>query len=549
MTRGLPTKVIIRRLPPRLKVDDFIKIVDPLPAHTYFKFCDADDSLGIFGLTRAYITFTDIDALFDFKERFDGYIFLDSEGNESSAIVEFAVCQALASAKGSSNGKKGNQVDKKQGTLSSDPDYLSFAKSVESVEATSETETESKKTPWEAILDELQNREADNAQTQTVTPLLAYLNNRDADIRRRDEESSRYRQFKQAGASLARKRVEKPLRIHPTARRGHDVKRNSTDRSNFKESSHHNNTKEGTTGTDSKTLQSNKSEKLAVVLNADEFPAMQSLYQRSNKVPNQVPDRSPVWVSGSSDSTGDKLSSPLSKNSANLIDLKEPTKILDVASDSKDKANHFDSEGSRPSERVTEPRNKELHTKSQVGQVSGSQNEPTFSECNSKQDNAFRAKKGSHYTFVNSVRKPSSKLLRSKRDPDANTQSYGIGNYATDEQENDYSHDRSNCFFKPGSRGRDNRRVTVTSHETYPNSSRDSHRGSQHISKETSGRSHDQGDSIRTEYYSEQHNGSARFSGNSRNSGPSSRGRPNSMGTGSYRRPGSYSSRGRGSGF
>lgn len=79
MVRGLPAKVIVRGLPPKLSADDFIRIVDPLPSHTYFRFCGADDSLGGLGLTRVYITFNDIDSLFDFKERFDGYIFLDCE--------------------------------------------------------------------------------------------------------------------------------------------------------------------------------------------------------------------------------------------------------------------------------------------------------------------------------------------------------------------------------------------------------------------------------------------------------------------------------------
>ncbi|VDP96990.1 unnamed protein product [Trichobilharzia regenti] len=169
MTRNLPTKVVVRRLPPKLKADDFIRIVDPLPAHNYFRFCDADDTLGALGLTRAYINFSDIDALFDFKERFDGYTFVDCDGNESCAIVEFAVNQELASSKGSSDGNKGVKVDRKQNTLSNDPQYLKFLNSLETSEAAGETsETESKKTPWEVILDEIQNKEAVVTQVSSL---------------------------------------------------------------------------------------------------------------------------------------------------------------------------------------------------------------------------------------------------------------------------------------------------------------------------------------------------------------------------------------------
>lgn len=77
--KNCPTKVVLRRLPPKLTEDDFLKIVAPFPPHSYFRFCMPDDSLEGLSLPRAYITFNDIESLFDFKERFDNYVFVDSE--------------------------------------------------------------------------------------------------------------------------------------------------------------------------------------------------------------------------------------------------------------------------------------------------------------------------------------------------------------------------------------------------------------------------------------------------------------------------------------
>nr|CAH8855957.1 unnamed protein product [Trichobilharzia regenti] len=518
MTRNLPTKVVVRRLPPKLKADDFIRIVDPLPAHNYFRFCDADDTLGALGLTRAYINFSDIDALFDFKERFDGYTFVDCDGNESCAIVEFAVNQELASSKGSSD-------------------------------AAGETsETESKKTPWEVILDEIQNREAVVTQTQTITPLLAYLNSRGGD-RRKEEESSRHRQFKPVSVAIAKakSRADKPTRIPPAVRRSHDVKRNSIDRSNAngvsaKEGSHHNNKEEDLAATDSKTQKSHKSEKLSVVLDADEFPAMQSVHQRQGKSTSQRCDRPSAWVSNNSDAVFDKPNAPVSKNSVTTADSRTCTKTSESVSDSKSRSSRAQTEGTKIHERVVDLGTKESPVKNPNGQILNSQNEATCSEYSSSQDGTPKSKKSIHHPPTNPTRKAPSKPTKGRYDSDASMQNYGTA----DDQENEFSYDRFGSFSKSGSRGRDSRRGITSSHETYSNASRDSYRGSQHYSRETSGRGYDYGgDSGRSDYYSDQYNANTRYS--SRNQGSSGgRGRVNSMGTGGYRRPSGYSSRGRG---
>ena len=41
------SKVIVRRLPPKLKETDFLEAVDPLPENDYFRYVLADESAGI----------------------------------------------------------------------------------------------------------------------------------------------------------------------------------------------------------------------------------------------------------------------------------------------------------------------------------------------------------------------------------------------------------------------------------------------------------------------------------------------------------------------
>ncbi|CAH8670562.1 unnamed protein product [Schistosoma rodhaini] len=560
MVRALSAKVVVRGLPPKLRADDFIRIVDPLPSHTYFRFCGADDSLGGLGLTRVYITFNDMDSLFDFKERFDGYIFLDCEGNESSALVEFAVCQALACAKGSSDDNGGGKVDKKQGSLLKDSVYVKFLNSQSAEVCAEVSESESKKTPWESILDDLQNKEANALQTQTVTPLLTYLNNRGGDIRRKDEESSRHRQFRQGNASAIKKtlKVDKSVRSHPPVRRPHDIKRISCDRicevSN-KENPHHNST-EDLTGVDPK-MQKNKNSEKLITLDANEFPAMQSSCQRPNRSTNQCSSWPSFRAPNISDATSEKPGASASRSSAIEADSKPFSRISDSSSENRVRINLSEIEGHKSSECATKPTSKELLPKCQNEQILSSQSEPTHNGQNSTPGNAFRTKKGNYFSarpsaFVNQTRKHPIVQSEGRRDSDANMQNYTSASHQVDDQENVFSHERYNNFSKSGIRGRDNRRGTVSSHEVFHNSSRDSYKVSQQMSRESVIRGYDcrgEGDSVRSDHYSDQQNSNARYSGASRNSYLSSKGRVNSVNTTSYRRPGNYASRGRGSGY
>ncbi|XP_039734666.1 regulator of nonsense transcripts 3A isoform X9 [Pteropus medius] len=94
--RTVLSKVVIRRLPPSLTKEQLEEQLHPLPAHDYFEFFTADLSLYPHLYSRAYINFRNPDDILLFRDRFDGYIFIDNKGLEYPAVVEFAPFQKIA---------------------------------------------------------------------------------------------------------------------------------------------------------------------------------------------------------------------------------------------------------------------------------------------------------------------------------------------------------------------------------------------------------------------------------------------------------------------
>ena len=91
-------QIVLRRLPPTLTSEQFLEIVAPLPDHDYYRFCKADfrypdwsgamcttplySSLGQqYAFTRAYLNIPNRQDLIIFTEKFQGYVFLDKNGN------------------------------------------------------------------------------------------------------------------------------------------------------------------------------------------------------------------------------------------------------------------------------------------------------------------------------------------------------------------------------------------------------------------------------------------------------------------------------------
>ncbi|XP_078003476.1 regulator of nonsense transcripts 3A isoform X4 [Phascolarctos cinereus] len=113
------SKVVIRRLPPSLTKEQLEEQLHPLPAHDYFEFCTADPSLYPHLYSRAYINFRNPDDILLFRDRFDGYVFIDSKGLEYPAVVEFAPFQKISK-------KKLKKKDAKAGSIEEDPEYRKF---------------------------------------------------------------------------------------------------------------------------------------------------------------------------------------------------------------------------------------------------------------------------------------------------------------------------------------------------------------------------------------------------------------------------------------
>uniref|UniRef100_A0A452GKV3 UPF3 domain-containing protein n=1 Tax=Gopherus agassizii TaxID=38772 RepID=A0A452GKV3_9SAUR len=114
--------VVIRRLPPSLTKEQLEEQLHPLPAHDYFEFCTADPSLYPHLYSRAYINFRNPDDILLFRDRFDGYVFIDNKGLEYPAVVEFAPFQKISK-------KKLKKKDAKAGSIEDDPEYRKFLES------------------------------------------------------------------------------------------------------------------------------------------------------------------------------------------------------------------------------------------------------------------------------------------------------------------------------------------------------------------------------------------------------------------------------------
>ncbi|XP_053435051.1 regulator of nonsense transcripts 3B-like [Nycticebus coucang] len=174
------SKVVIRRLPPTLTKEQLQKHLQPMPEHDYFEFFSNDTSLYPHLYARAYINFKSQEDIILFRDRFDGYVFLDNKGQEYPAVVEFAPFQKAAK-------KKTKKRDSKVGTIKDDPDYRKFLESY-----AGDSEKKITATP-ETMLEEIEARKKESIAKKT-TPLLSFLKNKQR-IREEKREERRRREI------------------------------------------------------------------------------------------------------------------------------------------------------------------------------------------------------------------------------------------------------------------------------------------------------------------------------------------------------------------
>ncbi|XP_077434717.1 regulator of nonsense transcripts 3B [Vanacampus margaritifer] len=173
------TKIVIRRLPPSLTKEELEEQLQPLPEVDYLEFFSNDTSLYPHLFARAYINFKNQEDIVLFRDRFDGYVFIDNRGQEYPAIVEFAPFQKTSK-------KRSKKKDAKCGTISDDPDYKKFLDfyTGDNEKLTSTPET---------LLEEIEARSKELVAKKT-TPLLDFLKNKQR-IREEKREERRRREL------------------------------------------------------------------------------------------------------------------------------------------------------------------------------------------------------------------------------------------------------------------------------------------------------------------------------------------------------------------
>uniref|UniRef100_A0A8C6SN66 UPF3A regulator of nonsense mediated mRNA decay n=1 Tax=Neogobius melanostomus TaxID=47308 RepID=A0A8C6SN66_9GOBI len=193
--REIFTKVVIRRLPPGISKDQLEEQLSPLPSYDYFEFFSADQSLYPHLFSRAYINFKNPEDILHFRDRFDGYVFIDNKGLEYSAVVEFAPFQKISKKK----------LKKKMLKL----EYKRF------LEIYSCDEEKSMANP-ETLLGEIEAKTRELIAKRT-TPLLEYIKNKKIEKQRireekREERRRRELEKKRQREEEKRKRREEERR-------------------------------------------------------------------------------------------------------------------------------------------------------------------------------------------------------------------------------------------------------------------------------------------------------------------------------------------------
>ncbi|XP_053866825.1 regulator of nonsense transcripts 3A isoform X1 [Malaclemys terrapin pileata] len=152
--------------------------------------------------SRAYINFRNPDDILLFRDRFDGYVFIDNKGLEYPAVVEFAPFQKISK-------KKLKKKDAKAGSIEDDPEYRKFLESYcadeEKICANPET-----------LLGEIEAKTRELIARRT-TPLLEYIKNRKLEKQRireekREERRRRELEKKRLREEEKRKRREEERR-------------------------------------------------------------------------------------------------------------------------------------------------------------------------------------------------------------------------------------------------------------------------------------------------------------------------------------------------
>uniref|UniRef100_A0A8R1E0W3 Smg4_UPF3 domain-containing protein n=1 Tax=Caenorhabditis japonica TaxID=281687 RepID=A0A8R1E0W3_CAEJA len=125
-------KVVVRHLPKYMTEHEILEQISPLPEEvTGVSFRPANHAFDHFSYATLTLNFSEYcDSLIDFESRFNGYIFVDSRGNDSAAIVEAAVNQKFHPCD-----RARLKEDSRVGAVLNDTYYLEFCKKLEEEKA------------------------------------------------------------------------------------------------------------------------------------------------------------------------------------------------------------------------------------------------------------------------------------------------------------------------------------------------------------------------------------------------------------------------------
>ncbi|XP_017149358.1 regulator of nonsense transcripts 3B [Drosophila miranda] len=193
-------KIVMRHLPPTMTEKEFLDQVGPLPSESdSYYYCQADWSLGHDATCRAYIDMTPKDntELLQFRDRFDGYVFVDQYGVEYHAMVEYAPFQCFL--------KNKSRTDDKVNTIEAEAHYQAFLQKLAD-------EREEASRIGEVKIDLTFDRKSDDRVRST--PLLQYLANkkekRREEARKRNEEKKKHREEQKQVKLMEQSESSKP---------------------------------------------------------------------------------------------------------------------------------------------------------------------------------------------------------------------------------------------------------------------------------------------------------------------------------------------------
>lgn len=123
-------RLVIRRLPPNFTIDEFKFHFYPLPPHEHFYLLCNKGCSAFSHFSRAYVTFVNVNDIFNFQNKYDGLSITGRNGVVYTAVVE------LASFQPNWISHRINKLDSQVGTILKDKYFLNFEENDKSKKCT-----------------------------------------------------------------------------------------------------------------------------------------------------------------------------------------------------------------------------------------------------------------------------------------------------------------------------------------------------------------------------------------------------------------------------